>query len=112
MAYEGFKALLAKGVPAGAAANAGRAKYGKAAFQHAAATGRKMKGMPSLADSVYKKMNEDRVLKSGNPYEIARVEGKHVVRKQGGGHVFGTFPSYAAALKQFNLLESIEHKKG
>lgn len=45
MPYEGFKALVAKGVPPGAAANAGREKYGKDRFQKAAAQGRKMKGM-------------------------------------------------------------------
>lgn len=48
MSYVGFdnlvKKLAAKGVrnPKGAAAAIGRRKYGKAKFQHAAATGRKL----------------------------------------------------------------------
>lgn len=51
MAYEGFKALVKKGVPPGAAANIGRKKYGKAKFQKAAAEGKKMKGMKPLKRS-------------------------------------------------------------
>jgi len=44
VAYVGFKALVAKGVSPGAAANIGREKYGKKAFQEHAARGEKMKG--------------------------------------------------------------------
>ncbi len=44
MAYMGFDKLAAKTSPA-IAATVGRKKYGKAKFQKAAASGKKMKGM-------------------------------------------------------------------
>lgn len=40
--YVGFKALVAQGVPPGAAANVGRKKYGKKNFQEHAAKGETM----------------------------------------------------------------------
>jgi hypothetical protein len=40
--YVGFKALVASGVPPGAAANIGRKKYGKKNFQEHAAAHEKM----------------------------------------------------------------------
>jgi len=40
--YVGFAALVAKGVPPGAAANIGRKKYGKKTFQEHAARGEKL----------------------------------------------------------------------
>ncbi len=45
MAYVGFKALVAKGVPPGAAANIGRKKYGKKKFQEHAVEGKKMENV-------------------------------------------------------------------
>ncbi len=54
MAYVGFKKLegelASKGArnPGAVAASIGRKKYGKSAFQHAAAKGKKMKGRPSI----------------------------------------------------------------
>jgi hypothetical protein len=45
MAYTGFKALVAKGVPPGAAANIGRKKYGKKNFQKHAAEGKTMENV-------------------------------------------------------------------
>lgn len=54
MAYVGFeklrKSIAAKGDvrdPGAVAAAIGRKKYGKAAFQRAAAKGKKMRGMPT-----------------------------------------------------------------
>jgi len=55
MAHIGFAKLTAalkkKGLknPEGAAAAIGRAKYGKAKFQKAAAAGKSMRGMPAWA---------------------------------------------------------------
>ena len=48
MAYMGFKKLAAQKGPA-LAAFIGRQKYGKSKFQHAAAEGKKMKGMQAAA---------------------------------------------------------------
>lgn len=55
MPYEGFSKLKGElasrpGVknPGALAASIGRKKYGKAKFQHAAATGQSMKGLQSL----------------------------------------------------------------
>ena len=50
MAYTGFDKLVSKlsghvNNPKAGAAAIGRKKYGKKAFQHAAATGHKMRGM-------------------------------------------------------------------
>ena len=55
--YIGFKALAAKVGP-GAAAAIGRKKYGKAKFDHAAATGTKMKGMKPAHEEV---VNESKI---------------------------------------------------
>jgi hypothetical protein len=70
---------------------------------------KKQRDLADLADTVHTKMNEDRVLKVGNPYEIARVKGMHIVRKKGGGPAKGKHKSYKMALRQFNLLEGIHH---
>ena len=45
----------------------------------------------------------------GGPYEIIMQDGKHVVKNMQNGKVHGTFPSREKALKQFRLLEGIEH---
>lgn len=52
MAYVGFKALVAKGVPPGAAANIGRRKYGKKKFQSYAAKGKKMMNAKAQASAL------------------------------------------------------------
>lgn len=45
------------------------------------------------------------------PYEIARVQGKWVVRKEGGGRVFGRHPTRDAAVRQLRALYASEGKK-
>lgn len=75
----------------------------------AAARQKKKRELSGLAGTVAGKMSEDKILKTGNPYEIARVKGMHVVRHKGGGGVKGKFKSYKQALRQFNLLEGIYH---
>lgn len=57
MGYQGFKAVEKSAAAGGArnpgavAAAAGRAKYGKKAFQKAASKGKKMRGMPTRKSS-------------------------------------------------------------
>jgi len=65
MAYVGFKALVAKGVPPGAAANIGRKKYGKSNFQKHAAEGKTMEHSKPL-----KKKHDDEE-EGENPAEEA-----------------------------------------
>jgi hypothetical protein len=69
--------------------------------------GARMEMPGGLMGAVQNKMMEDKILKAGNPYEIARVGGMHYVRKKGGGAVKGKFKTYKQALRQFNLLEGI-----
>lgn len=66
--------------------------------------------MDGLTDTLYKKQAGAKVVKTGNPYHIKKLSsGKFQVCNRETGDVKGTFDSYAGALKQFNLLEGLEH---
>ena len=51
----------------------------------------------------------ERLLASSNPYEIAQKGGGVVVRNKMTGKVHGHFSSRKEAMKQFRLLEAIDH---
>lgn len=52
---------------------------------------------------------DGKVLKTGNPYSIINRGGKFVIENNETGKVKGSHPTYKKALRQFNLLEMIEH---
>ena len=51
----------------------------------------------------------EKVIAKGNPYSIVKRDGKFVIENNETGKVKGTHTSRKSAMKQFRLLEGIEH---
>jgi hypothetical protein len=62
-----------------------------------------------LAGGLEKKMREGTLVVEANPYAIRRTKVGFKLFNKLTGHVKGTHRSKSSAMRQFNLLEGIEH---